>query len=78
MVWEERGRELGKRGVSMREGHHLGSEVECGVKGMVRCWLRKGAPHLGGAHTKFQVKRLRFGVRGDVFPPRAWVKEVRV
>jgi hypothetical protein len=39
---------------------------------------RKGAPLIRGAHTKSQVKRLRFGVRGDVFPPRAWVKVVRV
>jgi hypothetical protein len=52
MVWEERGRELEERGVSMREGRHLGSELECGVKGMVRWRSRRGAPLIRGAHTK--------------------------
>ena len=56
MVWEERGRELEKRGVSMREGRHLGSEVECGVKGKVMWRSRMGAPLIRGAHAKFQVK----------------------
>jgi hypothetical protein len=44
VAWEERGRELGKEGVSMREGRHLGNELECGVKGLVRWRSRRGAP----------------------------------
>jgi hypothetical protein len=53
MVWEERGRELEEGGVSRREGRHLGNELECGVKGMVRWRSRRGAPLIRGAHTKY-------------------------
>jgi hypothetical protein len=37
----------------MREGRHLGNELECGVKGMVRWRSRRGAPLIRGAHTKY-------------------------
>jgi hypothetical protein len=53
MVWEERGRELEEEGVSMREGRHLGNELECGVKGMVMWRSRRGAPLIRGPHTKY-------------------------
>jgi hypothetical protein len=33
--------------------------------------FRRGAPHMRGAHTKYQVITLRFEMRGDVFPLRA-------
>jgi hypothetical protein len=36
--------------------------------GVVR--VRRGAPHIRGAHTNIKGK-LRFEMRGDVFPPRA-------
>jgi hypothetical protein len=36
------------------------SEVARGVKEIVRWRFRKGAPLMRGAHTRFQVKLLRF------------------
>jgi hypothetical protein len=32
--------------------------------------FRRGAPHIGGAHTKFKANK-RFVMRGGVNPPRA-------
>jgi hypothetical protein len=58
-------------GREVREGREVRSELECGGLGLVLCKVRRGAPHIRGAHTKYQGSSQRFGMRGDVFPPRA-------
>jgi hypothetical protein len=37
----------------MREGRHTSNEMKCGAKGYVMCRLRKGAPLIRGAHSKY-------------------------